>query len=114
MSSYEDVAAVVDLEVGEMLGVTLANGEPVCVFNLDGDIGAVSDMCTHALFRLSDGVFHPDGTLECIWHGARFDCRTGAVKRHPAPAPLPVYDVRIEGDRVLVGAPVTLEEDRAS
>jgi nitrite reductase/ring-hydroxylating ferredoxin subunit len=114
VSAYENVAAVGDLEEGKMLGVTLSNGEPVCVFNHGGEIGAVSDMCTHALFRISQGVFHPDGTLECIWHGARFDCRTGAVKRHPAPAPLPVFDVRVEGDRIFVGPMLDLEEDQAS
>ena len=43
------------------------------------------------------------GTLECIWHGARFDCATGRVCRGPAEDPLPVFAVRIEGDRVLVG-----------
>ena len=34
-------------------------------------------MCTHAEFLLSDGTLRNDGTLECAWHGARFDCRTG-------------------------------------
>ncbi len=103
MSTWEPVAAVADLPDGEMVGVVLSDGEPVCVFNHAGTIGAVGDMCTHALFRLSDGVLHQDGTLECVWHGAQFDCRTGAVKRHPAPAPLPVYEVRVRDGHVLVG-----------
>ena len=85
-----------------MLGVTLGDGAPVCVFNHRGVIGAVGNLCTHAEFLISDGVLHGDGTLECIWHGARFDCRTGAVRRHPAEQPLPVYETRMVGGRVLV------------
>ncbi|MEP6617837.1 MAG: Rieske 2Fe-2S domain-containing protein [bacterium] len=111
MNTFLRVVAVADLPEGEMVGVQLPDGEPVCVFNHAGTIGAVSDMCTHALFRLSDGVFHPDGTLECIWHGAKFDCHTGAVKRHPAPAPVAVYEVRVEDGQVLVGPRVAAEEE---
>ena len=97
-----------------MIGVTLRNGDPVCVFRHDGTVGAVGNLCTHAMFHISDGVLHADGTLECLWHGAKFDCRTGAVKRHPAEWPLPVFRVRLEAGRVLVGPPVTATEEQAS
>ena len=113
MSEFEDVAAVNDLPEGEMIGVELRTGQPVCVFNHRGTIGAVGNVCTHALFRLSDGVLHPDGSIECLWHGARFDCRTGAATRHPAEWPVPVYDVRVEDGRVLVG-PELSNGDEAS
>ena len=114
MSEYEDVAAVTDLAEGEMLGVELANQQPVCVYNYRGTIGAVGNLCTHAMFHMSDGVLHNDGTIECVWHGARYDCRTGAVRRHPAEWPLPVYDVRIENGRVLVSHEERAPEEKAS
>lgn len=101
--TFVPVASVGDVTDGEMLGVTLPNGAAVCLFNRGGAIGAIGNVCTHAAFLMSDGVLHGDGTIECLWHGARFDCRTGAVLRHPASEPLPVYPVRIEGDRVFVG-----------
>jgi 3-phenylpropionate/trans-cinnamate dioxygenase ferredoxin subunit len=111
VSHLEDVVAVADLPEGTMLGVTLSDGAPVCVFNHRGVIGAVGNLCTHAEFLISDGVLHGDGTLECLWHGARFDCRTGAVRRHPAELPLPVYEAREVSGRVLVGKlPVPLSE----
>lgn len=113
LTSYTDVAALEALPEGELLGVTLPNGAPVCVFNDNGTIGAVGNVCTHAEFLLSDGVLHGDGTIECIWHGARFDCRTGAVRRHPASEPLPVFDVRVSGGRILVG-PAAAQRERAS
>ena len=103
MSGFEDVGAASDIPDGTIVGITLGDGAPVCVFNHRGTIGAVGNLCTHAEFLISDGVLHGDGTLECVWHGARFDCRTGAVRRNPAERPLPVYAVRTEGGRVLVG-----------
>jgi 3-phenylpropionate/trans-cinnamate dioxygenase ferredoxin component len=103
VSEFEDVADIASLPEGEMIGVELRDGQPVCVFNHDGVVGAVGNVCTHAHFHLSEGVLHPDGTIECLWHGARFDCRTGAVKRHPAEWPVPVYEVKVEDGRVLVG-----------
>ena len=103
MPELTDVAAASDVAAGELLGVTLPDGTAVCLYNRDGEIGAVGNVCTHAEFAMSDGVLRPDGTIECVWHGARFDCRTGAVRRHPATDPLPVYEVRVERGRVLVG-----------
>ena len=102
-ADFVDVASVSDLPDGALLGVTLPGGDPVCLYNQGGVIGALGDRCTHAEFAMSDGVLHADGTIECVWHGARFDCRTGAVRRHPASEPLPVYDVRVAEGRVLVG-----------
>ena len=51
---------------------------------------------------LSAGEVLPDGTIECPWHGARFDCLTGALRRGPAEESVRAYAVRIEGDSVLV------------
>lgn len=106
-SSYVDVAPVRDVPEGALLGVKLPDGTRVCLYNRHGTIGAVGGMCTHAEFPMDDGALRADGTIECAWHGARFDCRTGAVRRQPALDPLPVYEVRVEGDRVLVGPAIT-------
>jgi 3-phenylpropionate/trans-cinnamate dioxygenase ferredoxin subunit len=102
-SGFHDVAPASALPEGELLGAVLPDGTPVCLYNHRGSIGAVSDVCTHAEFAMSDGVLHGDGTLECVWHGARFDCRTGAVRRQPAVDPLPIFQVSVESDRILVG-----------
>ena len=102
-STFIDVAAVRDIADGKLLGVRLPDGTRVCLYNRRGAIGAVGDTCTHAEYPMSEGSLRPDGTIACGWHGARFDCHTGAVCRPPAIDPLPVYEVRIDGDRVLVG-----------
>jgi nitrite reductase/ring-hydroxylating ferredoxin subunit len=109
-----DVAGAGDVPEGELLGVTLPDGTAVCLYNRDGEIGALGNVCTHAEFAMSDGVLRPDGTIECVWHGARFDCRTGAVRRHPATEPLPVFEARVENGRVLVGRVRTPARERSA
>jgi 3-phenylpropionate/trans-cinnamate dioxygenase ferredoxin component len=97
------VARLDDLAEGQLLSVKTPAGDPICLVKHRGEIHAVSDCCTHSEFPISDGSLAPDGSLECTWHGARFDCRTGTVLKGPAEDPLPVYDVRVEGGKVLVG-----------
>ena len=111
---FTDVAAATDVPDGQLLGVTLPGGISVCLYNRDGTIGAVGGRCTHAEFAIADGILHRDGTIECIWHGARFDCRTGAVRRHPATEPLPVFSVRVEHGRVLVGPVLATSGERSA
>jgi 3-phenylpropionate/trans-cinnamate dioxygenase ferredoxin component len=101
---FYPVADVADVAEGKLLSVKTPGGEQVCLVKHRGEIHAVSDCCTHSEFPISDGSLRPDGSLECTWHGAQFDCRTGAVLKGPAEDPLPVYDVRIEAGKVLVGA----------
>jgi 3-phenylpropionate/trans-cinnamate dioxygenase ferredoxin component len=102
-ADFVDVAAERDVRDGKLLGVKLADGTRVCLYNLRGTIGAVGGTCTHAEYPMDEGTLRADGTIECGWHGARFDCRTGAVCRPPAVEQLPVYEVRVRNDRVLVG-----------
>lgn len=97
------VAQLGDLRENEPLAVTIASGERVCLVRAGGELFAVRDECTHAEFSLSEGSVVDGCALECVWHGARFDLRTGAVLRQPATDPLPTFAVRIEGDAVLVG-----------
>ena len=107
LAPFELVARVEDVPEGGLLGVRKTHGERICLINLDGEIHAVSDNCTHQDFPMSEGqlVPSPNGTcmIECIWHGAAFDCATGMVKRQPAVDPLPVYDVRVVDGDIFVG-----------
>ena len=103
MSDFEYLADVGDLPNGTLLGVRRSDGEDVCLFNDAGTIGAVGNVCTHAEFLMSDGTLLNTGILECAWHGAWFDPRTGRVCRGPAEDPLPVFPVRVDGEKVLVG-----------
>ncbi|MEJ7810152.1 MAG: non-heme iron oxygenase ferredoxin subunit [Gemmatimonadaceae bacterium] len=101
--SYEPVARLDDLPPGTLLAVETAAGEKICLANVDGEIVAVSDTCTHQDFPMSQGTLLPRGVIECAWHGARFDCRSGKVLHMPADEPLPTYRVTVRDGEVFVG-----------
>jgi 3-phenylpropionate/trans-cinnamate dioxygenase ferredoxin component len=74
---------------------------PVCLVKTQGEVFAISDICSHADVNLSDGEVDR-GTVECWLHGSRFDVRTGRPTGLPANRPVPTYPVKIDGDDVLV------------
>lgn len=100
---FEPVASVGDLADGTVLQRVRPSGEAICLVRHNGEISALSDICTHQHFSMSLGDLLEDGSLQCAWHGARYDCRTGEVKQVPATSPLPVFQVRLAGDTILVG-----------
>lgn len=101
---WYDVASVHDLPDDGVLGVALPDGARICLVRCGGVITGLRDECTHQAMPLSAGEVMPDGSIECPWHGARFDCRTGEVRRGPAEDDVAVYGVRVEGERVFVHA----------
>ena len=100
---FEVVASLSELIEGKLLQRVRSAGDAICLVRQNGQISALSDICTHQHFSMSQGELQPDGTIQCAWHGARFDCRTGEVKQVPAISPLPVFQVRLRGESVLVG-----------
>jgi 3-phenylpropionate/trans-cinnamate dioxygenase ferredoxin subunit len=102
-SEFEPVASLSELKEGTVLQRVRAAGDTVCLVRHNGEISALSDICTHQHFSMSLGDLLDDGTLQCAWHGARYDCKTGEVKQVPATSPLPVFQVRLEGETLLVG-----------
>ncbi len=77
---------------------------PVAIARSEGQVYAIRDVCSHANVALSEGeVF--EGTIECWLHGSTFDLATGRPNCLPATEPVPVYDVKIDGDDVLVAVP---------
>jgi 3-phenylpropionate/trans-cinnamate dioxygenase ferredoxin component len=79
------------------------DGVEVLLCNVDGELYAVEDVCTHDGGPLDQGVLE-DSVIECPRHGATFDVRTGAALTLPAIEPLPTYRVRVDGDDVFIDA----------
>jgi len=73
----------------------------IALVNLDGELFAVDDVCTHAYASLSEGAL-VGGELECPLHGGCFDVRTGAAKGGIVTEDLRRFAVRIEGGDVLI------------
>lgn len=101
MEGFVLAAKVGELVPGEMKLVE-AGEERILLINVEGRLYAVSETCTHRQCPLSQGTLDHD-KLECPCHGSQFNVRDGDVESPPARQPLPTYEVRIEGDTVLVG-----------
>lgn len=67
----------------------------------DGEPHVMESRCSHRGGPLHEGTV-VDGCLECPWHGARFDLDTGEVRRGPASAAQPVYDVVDDDGRLSI------------
>ncbi len=94
-------AASKDVAPGEMIPLDIG-GKSLALFHLeDGAWHAADNICTHAYALLTDGWLE-DHEVECPLHAARFDVRTGAATCAPASESIAVYEVRIDGDDVLV------------
>jgi len=97
---YVEVCRLDQLVENRPLGVNVC-GDRVAVLRYDGDrIAAVSGICQHQNGPLAEGRYL-DGCLTCPWHGFQYRVEDG---RAPAPftESLPVFPVRLDGDRVLV------------
>jgi 3-phenylpropionate/trans-cinnamate dioxygenase ferredoxin component len=94
MTNWVRVCAQSELLPGEYR-VAWDGDVPIAVFNVDGEIYAIEDVCTHDGGELTGGELH-GYEIECPRHGARFDVRTGAARCPPAYEPTAVFPVRIE------------------
>jgi len=100
MNTFERAAALADIPSGTMRGVTIRGCE-VLIANVDGEVLATDDTCTHEDASLSCGVL--DGAIvRCPLHGATFDLRDGAPLEEPAEEPLRCHEVRVEDGAVFV------------
>jgi 3-phenylpropionate/trans-cinnamate dioxygenase ferredoxin component len=100
MSTFIRACGLSDLPDEGAIGVEV-EGEPVAVVRTDGEVFALRDVCSHAEVPLSEGDVY-DHTVECWLHGSCFDVRTGKPTGPPATKPVPTYEVKIDGDDVLV------------
>jgi 3-phenylpropionate/trans-cinnamate dioxygenase ferredoxin subunit len=97
---FVKVAALGDIAPGKMACVD-ADGSRILLANVDGEILAVDDMCTHEDASLSTGCLKGE-YVKCPLHGSRFNLRNGEAMEEPAEDPLRTYPVKIEGDDILV------------
>jgi naphthalene 1,2-dioxygenase system ferredoxin subunit len=73
----------------------------VAICKAEGEVFAINNICTHAYARLSDGWVEGHEIL-CPLHQGSFDLRTGEAVRSPCSESIPVFQVRIDGDDILL------------
>ncbi len=96
------VASVTDLPEDAIKRVDVGD-TPICLAHAeDGNWYAISDICSHEDFSLTDGGEIWGLSVECPQHGSRFDLRTGEPNMLPAVEPVPVYPVTVENGEVYV------------
>jgi nitrite reductase/ring-hydroxylating ferredoxin subunit len=100
MPEFLRVASVSEVPPGEMMMVEV-EGQEVVLANLDGDIVAFGNECTHRGGPLGEGILMGD-VVECPWHSGQFNVRSGEVVGSPPDSPMRTYEVRVEGDDVSV------------
>lgn len=96
--NWVTVAKRSGLAEGEMLGVEAA-GKPIVLYNVEGDIYATDNVCTHAFAMLSDGWLDGD-VIECPLHAGRFEVKTGKGLGPPIPSDIKTYKTRVVGDEI--------------
>jgi ferredoxin-NADP reductase/nitrite reductase/ring-hydroxylating ferredoxin subunit len=97
---FVKVADVKDIQPSQMKEVEV-NGENICVVNVEGKYYAIGSICTHEGGPLADGTLE-GYEVECPWHNSKFDIRTGEVTSPPASEPEPAYEVKIDGNSILI------------
>ena len=100
MAEWTRVAAAADCPVGQLKGV-MVGLQPLVLANVDGDIYALEDLCSHQEFPLADGELDGSDVI-CIHHGARFDACTGRNKALPAIRPVKSFPAEVRDGEIYV------------
>jgi 3-phenylpropionate/trans-cinnamate dioxygenase ferredoxin subunit len=90
-----DVAPLDEFPPGSVK-IVITDAVAVGVYNLDGELFAIEDRCSHDDGPLCEGEFDQEtGVVVCPRHGANFDIRTGRALTLPAYEPVETYSVRV-------------------
>jgi NADPH-dependent 2,4-dienoyl-CoA reductase/sulfur reductase-like enzyme/nitrite reductase/ring-hydroxylating ferredoxin subunit len=113
MSKKEAVVARADeLRDGQMKQVSV-EGTDVLLTRVGGQHHAVGAYCTHYGAPLATGVLS-GARVVCPWHHACFSVVSGDQEEPPGLDALPCFEVRVEGDQVIVAVPEDAPKQRVS
>jgi len=94
------VASIGDVAEDDAIEVIVGT-RSIALYKVGGTIHATDNICTHGSAKLHRGYL--DGCLiECPLHQGVFDIRTGEPVDGPVSDPLAVFEVRIEGEDILL------------
>src|SRR4051794_9633378 len=97
-ATRQQIGTVSQIPVG---GAVIVSSAGVVLARDDaGTVKAYSATCTHQGCAVTD---IRDGLIICPCHGSKFAISDGAVKAGPAPRPLPMIKVTVEGDAIFSG-----------
>jgi 3-phenylpropionate/trans-cinnamate dioxygenase ferredoxin subunit len=98
---YLEAAQIGQISPGTAKGFSLGQKE-VLLTNIDGKYYAIGRKCTHFGGDLSKGKLEGK-VVTCPRHGSQFDVTTGKRLAGAAKKDLPLYEVKIEGNSIMIG-----------
>lgn len=104
------VAQVSDLSDGQMKQVSVGE-RTVLLVRVDSEFYALGARCPHYGAPLKDGTLH-GRRLFCPWHQSVFDAVSGDLEDPPALDALGQFEVRVDGDDVIVVIPEGTASER--
>ncbi|NKC12434.1 MAG: Rieske 2Fe-2S domain-containing protein [Gammaproteobacteria bacterium] len=110
MANWKTACLTSDVAIDTLALFNVA-GTCVLIANLGDEFKAYPPMCPHMEEPLVESGICADGILTCNKHLWQWDMRTGEI-RAPAERPslqILMYDVKVEGDSVLVDLEQELE-----
>lgn len=111
MNNIEAVVANInDLQNGETKQVSVGEIE-ILLAKIADKFYAVGAYCTHYKAPLAEGVVNGESVI-CPWHNSCFSLVTGDRQAPPGLDSLTRYDVRIDGDCIIVSIPASAPVQR--
>jgi nitrite reductase/ring-hydroxylating ferredoxin subunit len=102
MNQWTDVGERSQVEQDSPLPVAVGETK-IGVYEVDGELHAVEDVCPHAFSLLSQG-FADGCEVECSLHNAVFDVTTGKHLRGEPCRDIKTFPIRISNGRIEVQA----------
>lgn len=96
------LCAVSDVHPGDMIAVDVAGLPRLVVYRIGAQFYCSQDECTHGAASLCDEGELDGYTIECGWHGGKFDVRTGEVCAPPCTEPLRIFPVTVENNDLFI------------
>ena len=96
LTTFTKVAKVADVPEGAMRIV--CDGLAVLT-RVEGQLHAFGNACPHAGGALGEGLLK-GCVVKCPWHAGRWDVRTGQALTLLDTTPIPIFDLRVEGDDI--------------
>jgi NAD(P)H-dependent nitrite reductase small subunit len=103
--AWTEVKPLSDFATGSSQVVYL-DGKQIALFNVDGELHALSNRCPHARGPLSEGEVKREGdtcTVTCPWHYAKFDLKNGVLVDGIASTGVEAYQVEVRDGMIWVG-----------
>jgi len=94
------IANLTDVKQGKMFR-TKINNNFILLANINNEIFAIDDMCTHEDASLYKGALKGH-CVECPLHGSHFDFRTGKPDGNPATDAVKTYEVEVRENEIFI------------